>query len=321
MKKIIILSIALISLFSCTSNKKSSKEIAIVFPVTIDAFEQLKDGFRTAISDKFDYRFYSAEGDPAKFETVIQSALLNNPEYLVTVGTQMTNTAFSPKFESRLNTVIASAISSPEKVDALIRVGIAPPRSKSVAIISDSPKEDEYTLLNKLIQTTLPEVRKVGVIFNNAEINSKYTAGRVKESLRSINIEVVEGIITGLDDVEKIINKLLLDKVNAVLIPHDKYAVTKARAIVKKCLEKNIPVLSLDDGTVKRDGVAIGVSVNYEKIGRQIAETIIQIANDSVKANLLPVIQSDKASIYINQESIKALGINTDNILDNSIVY
>ena len=331
MKKLILLSSLLIFLLSACNNDnsnttngndaKNKKTATVVFPVTIDAFEQLKEGIKESVGDTIDLEFYSAEGDASKFETAVQSALLNEPDYFISIGTQITNTAFAPKFESKLNIAIAGAISSPELVDALTAVGLDPPRKREVAIISDSPKEDIYSLFSKSLLQFYPDISKVGIIYNESEVNSKGTALKTVKALEQKNIKVEQGTINNIDDVEKIVKKLILNGSEAVIIPHDKSAVTKASSIVKICLESGIPVMSLDDGTVKKDGVAIGVSVNYKTIGKLIGETMLKINDTSVAASQLPIIYEDKAAVYLNEKSFKQLELSLPKGDNNYVIY
>lgn len=328
MKNIVNLSVSILLLIffvSCNSGgqkkqtDKAKPKVSIVFPVTIDAFQQLKQGVKDATGDKFEIQTYSAEGDPSKFETAIQSALLNNPNYLVTIGTQMTNTAFGAKFKNKLPIVIAGAISSPELVDALITVGIEPKRKSEVAIISDSPKESIYELFSKTLNSFLPNTKKVGIIYNPAEVNSKGTADKIIAELNKNGVQVIDGVINNSEDIEKVTEMLLLKGCEAIIIPHDKNAVTKAFSIVKKCDEKNIPVFSLDDGTVKKDGVSIGISVNYRIIGNLIGQSLLKIDSKEANASDLPIVSVTNAKIYVNTKKIDALGIKQPEALNSLI--
>jgi len=318
MKKInairLIARLFLLSVFfiSCNSNrgeKTNRKVIAIVIPVTIDAFDELISGVKDRIDSNFLVKVYSAEADPGKFETVVQSALLTNPDYLITVGTQITNTAFGPRFEKKLPVVIAGAISDASKVEALVKINVTPPRTAAVAIVSDNPKESIYDLFYKTFSTIMPQTKSVGILYNPSEINSKIGVDQLTEILTANSIKVKKGTISSLEDVEKVANALLIDKIGAIIIPHDKFAVTKASSIVKICDQKGIPVFSLDQGTVHKDGVVIGVSVNYRDVGNMIGETIMKIENKREKAEDIPLVSMNKASVYINTAKAKTLGI------------
>lgn len=316
MKKVsVILILVLFVLASCKDRIKSNQtEVSVVFPVSIDAFDQLENGIKNTLDSTYSISIFSAEGDPDKFETAVQAGFLNKPEYFVPIGTQVTNTAFGPKYLTHHKIIVSGAISSPELVESLVSVGLEPKRSSEVSIISDSPQNDIYTQLSNTVATVFGQNLKVGVIFNNSEINSKGTAIKSKKALENDGYKVVTGLINKPEDIEKVTQNLLLNGIDLLLIPHDKNAVTKASAIVKICNAKSVPVISLDDGTVKKDGVALGVSVNYNRVGQLIAETIMQI-EEGKKASEIPIVFEKSAGVYINQSACRKLNINIPNDL------
>jgi putative ABC transport system substrate-binding protein len=323
---IAILSVALLATFSicCWQSPRSTnkkEKVVIVIPVTIDAFDRLEAGIKSTLQGHdIDLKVYSAEGDPAKFETVIKSAILSKPDYLVTVGTQLTNTAFGPQFKDQLPIVIAAAISDPRIVDSLVSVGLDPPRSKPVAIISDTPKEDSSGLLVQTIVSIRPGVKKVGVLYNLSELNSKATAEGVINAVESNGIVALKGILTGPEDVSRVTKDLLLKGAQVMIIPLDKYAVAKAATVVELAKGSNVPTVSLDDGTVQKSGVLAAVSVDYRLVGEQVGGTIADLAQGKVKAQDLPIIRLEKASVYLNESAARDFKITISPETRNSAV-
>jgi putative ABC transport system substrate-binding protein len=286
------------------------EKVAVVIPVTIDAFDRLEAGIKSKLGGpNVDIKVYSAEGDPAKFETVVKSALLSRPDYLVTVGTQLTNTAFGPQFKGQLPTVIAAAISDPKIVDSLVSVGLDPPRSAPVAIISDTPKEDSSGLLVKSLMAIKPGVKKVGILFNLSELNSKATAEGVINAVEANGITALKGILSGPEDVDRVTRDLLLKGAQVIVIPLDKYAVGQAATVVQLARSNNVPTVSLDDGTVQKSGVLAAVSVDYRLVGEQVGNTITDIAQGKAKAQDLPIIRLERASFYLNETAARDLQI------------
>jgi putative tryptophan/tyrosine transport system substrate-binding protein len=317
--------LSLIVLNACNNNIASindTKSVAMVFPVTVDAFEQFRlEAQKVFTNNSVKFDWFSAEGDASKFNPSIQAALLKKPKIIVTVGTQVTNTAFGPQFNQDLPIVVASAISAPNKVDSLVNVGLEPPRKKKLAIISDSPKQDIYKQSAELINSIVKGSKKVGIIYNNSEINSKNTALSIAKEVENLKMSVIPGIITGQNDVEQVTKSLLLKGASIIVIPHDKAAVTKARTIVKLGLENNpkIPTFSLDDGTVK-DGVAIGISVNYGLLGKTTAEKCVSILAGEDPA-AMPIYLQERANVYLNRNSLKELGIAIDSKYSKDAIF
>jgi putative ABC transport system substrate-binding protein len=311
---VLVLIASLAGCYTTTTNNRNAgakkQTVAVVIPVTIDAFDRLEAGIKSKLEGRdIDFKVYSAEGDPAKFETVIKSALLSHPDYLVTVGTQLTDTAFGPQFKGELPTVIAAAISDPKIVQSLVSVGLEPPRSAPVAIISDTPKEDSSGLLVKTLMSIKPGVKKIGVLYNLSELNSKATAESVISAAESNGIAAIKGILTGPEDVSRVTRDILLKGAEVIVIPLDKNAVGKAATVVQVARGNNVPTVSLDDGTVKKSGVLAAVSVDYRIVGEQVGNTISDVSLGKAKAQDLPIIRLEKASIYLNETTARDMQI------------
>jgi putative ABC transport system substrate-binding protein len=285
------------------------KTVAIVVPVTIRAIQSFVDQVRTTLESKqVELLHFSAEGDPTRFESVIKAAILKKPDVLILFGTQLTDTALGPQFKDSLPKVIASAISSPNTLDSLVDVGINPPRKRPISIITDSPKQDIYSQSAGVIKQLLSgKDTTAGILFNESEKNSSITASCLKQELEKNGVTVYPGVVSGSDDVLPVAKSLLVQGSKVLIIPHDKYVLPKAKAIVKLCNEylsnEPLPVFSLDDGVVRDSGVALSVSVSYKRLGELTATTTLDILNGEDPA-AIPVQALEKASVYVNLEAL-----------------
>lgn len=299
--------------------------IAVVYPVMVDAFQRFQEKLvGTVAPGGATVTHYSAEGDASKFDSIIEQALRDKPDILVTVGTQLTNTAFGPQFKDRLPVLIASCVGAPDKVEALVDVGVAPPRNRNVAIISDSPEVDIYSQSAELIARLLPPAAKVGIIFNPGELNSLNNADGLTAALKQKGLEVEPGRIGGVSDVAPVTEALLRKSVSLLIIPHDKAATSEAGSIVKLGMERPtgaVPVFSLEDGAVRTHGAAIAVSVDYGSLGSLTGENCNKILGGASAAGM-PVQRQKGAMIYVNKETLKKCGIPIDApFLKGAIVY
>lgn len=314
----ILIAVGTLSVAGCGKNPSAApapkpKSVALVFPVMVDAFTEFRQEFEAELQPEgVKVASFSAEGSPDRFAPSVKAGLLGHPDVLVTIGTQVTNVAFSPQFEADLPKVIASCISAPEKVEALTRIGLTPPRKLQVAIVSDSPKTDVYGMATTAIESVLgPGLKKIGVLFNEAEINSKNTAAQATGPLAAKGHEIVNGPLTGPADLEAACKALLLKGVDLIIIPHDKVAVARAETVVKLASEnpgKPVPVFALDDGTVKNKGAHFGVSVNYGLLGRMTAKLCREILAGKSPADE-PIIAQESATICFNKAAMERGGL------------
>jgi putative ABC transport system substrate-binding protein len=292
-----------------TNNNATDKTVAAVFPVTVDAFTQFQEeAYKVFNKNNIKFKIFSAEGDAGRFQTVIDAALLQNPEVLILVGTQLTNLGLGPKYDKYKHKVIASCISDPTKVDALQRIGISPPRKREVAILTDMPKRNAYDQSAEIISKVFPNINKVGIFYNNSEINSQNTANNLAKSLETKGISIIHGVVSDEDDVIRVVADAIRQGAQLLVIPHDKYVIRKAGAIRKMGLDSTppIPVFALDDGTVRKDGAAFGVSVDYGYLGKLSADTALAILHGE-RPDYMDVIQQENANLVINKKTWESL--------------
>jgi putative ABC transport system substrate-binding protein len=194
-------------------------------------------------------------------------------------------------------------------IEGVSEIGSSPPRKLPIAFVTDTPRRDIYaqsaSVIKELLQT---RSQVVGVLYNESEKNSEETATRLRDALQQVGITVHLGLLTGPDDVLAATKALIIKGCRLVVIPHDKYALPKAAAVVKLCLEalpdEPIPVFSLDDGVVRDSGVAASVSVSYSILGRVTAELCRQILSGADPASL-PVVTLDEAIVFVNQPALQ----------------
>ena len=71
------------------------------------------------------------------------------------------------------------------------------------------PRQDSYLYGAQVIREVLPDIKSAGILFNTAEINSQSTASKMIKALENEGIEVLEGLVTGEEDVEKVARSLV----------------------------------------------------------------------------------------------------------------
>jgi putative tryptophan/tyrosine transport system substrate-binding protein len=299
-------------LYMKRSNNEQNLLVAAVFPVTVDAFVQFQNRARETLGQKgIEFIVFSAEGDPTRFHSILDLAIKRKPNVLIMVGTQLTNIGLGSRYSNYKGAVIASCISDPEKVEALKKIGIDPPRNRNVAILTDMPRVDAYNQSATAITTAIPDISKVGILYNKSEINSYNTANKLAEPLRQSEITILDGVVSSENDVVRVASTLIRNGAQLIVIPHDKYVIKQAIVLSKMGRESSpkVPVFALDDGTVRKDGAAFGVSVDYGLIGELTAKNAIGILAGTINAKDANLIQQNQASLIINTKVWQALGM------------
>jgi putative ABC transport system substrate-binding protein len=319
----IVFSIVLLSACNKKNDDQNQEEeisISIIRSVTVDAFDKLEKGIMDSLEGlKINFSSYSAEADPSKFENVVRSAILQKPDYIVIIGALLTDIALSPQYKKSLPCIISTAIDEPEVVESLKTIGVEPKRKIPLAIVSGMPEKNNYKDMADFAKKISPQSQKAGIIYNLADISSSITAEKSIEQLKQNELDVIPITIDKPDDVIKAVRALLLQDIDFLVLPHDKYAIRQSAAIAAECHEQGVFTLSLDNMSVTKGGLAFGVGIDYYDLGVLTAQTIREIINGQ-KASELEVKHLKEANVYYNPEAIQKLNLDlSTEILEKAI--
>ena len=79
------------------------------------------------------------------------------------------------------------------------------------------PLEKQVSLIREII----PNVKRIGIIYNSSEINSVVQAKRLKEVCVPLGIDVAELTVNSVNDVQQVAEGFLGGNVEAIFIPTD----------------------------------------------------------------------------------------------------
>lgn len=161
----------------------------------------------------------------------------------------------------------------------------------------------------KLIENLFPDKNdiKLGILYNNAEVNSQVQFNNIKsiaESSNNKNFSIKESTISALTEVEPAMRKL--DDCDIIYIPTDNL-LASAMANVKTSNTAKKPIVCGAVDMVSEGGVA-GLGANYYELGRQTARIAFDILING-KATTEIVGQVPEQTVYsVNQEIAKEIG-------------
>lgn len=288
----------------------ASKKVVMVIPATLQAFSEIETGLKNTCQEpNYIVKVFSAEGDASKFGTVTSDALKTNPDYFVAIGSQIVTTALSDRNKENMPPTIAGSISVPAALPSLVNIGINPPRNFPLNIVSQVPQSSYKKVVNVLFQIK-PSIKKIGVLYNESEMNSKNMKLVFERLVADAGVEFVPGAVTSPEDVSKITEKLIRLGVDAIIIPHDKSATAKASTVAKLCNENNVLTASLDDGIIK-DGIMFAVSVPYVEVGNLIGEVIVKSNEENIDLKDMPMIEIKESDlrVFVNARLLSEKGI------------
>lgn len=152
----------------------------------------------------------------------------------------------------------------------------------------------------EMITTYQPGIKKLAILYNAGEANSKAIVASIKELSGKFGFSVVEATAPKTADVYAAA-KSLVGRCDAVFIPTDNTIVAALESVIKVGTQNKLPIFAADVDSVARGAVA-AMGFDYYKHGYQTGAMAQKILTGTSPASL-PVEFQEELQLHINLKS------------------
>ena len=260
------------------------------------------DGFKKALEDagiEAEYDYQIAQGDNSNNTTIASNLVSSNVDLIFANSTGSAQAALSATqdipivFTSVTDAVGAELVDSMEK-----------PGGNVTGTIDAHPDAISNTM--KFLKEELG-AKKVGMVFNSGEQNSRSQVDSVKELLQDMDMTVVEASVATTADVKQA-TESLLGKVDSMYIITDNTVVSALESVISVANDNKIPVMVGEFDSVKRGGLG-AYGFEYFDIGYEAGLMAVKILKGESKPADIPVQVPQKLKLIMNKESADTIGV------------
>ncbi len=307
MKKILVLiSISIMLVLSCGNegkkNENTGKEskdnfkIGITQIVAHPALDSAREGFKDAIKESglnvtFDEK--NANGEVATANMIANNFVTEKVDLIYAIAT---STAQSAAQATNKLPVVFSAITDPEAAGLI---------KENVTGISDRVNvKQQLELLLKLDS----KIKKVGVIYNSSEQNSKVQVDDLKKAASELGITIVEKSVTQVSEIPQA-SEALVRESDALYLPTDNLVASVVNLITEKATAAKKVAFGAEAAHVK-GGALITQGIDYYEMGKEAGKIAVEILKNGKKSSEIKFKKMDLNDIVINNKTLAAIGIN-----------
>ena len=308
MKKILLLvSIAIMLVLSCGNEVKKSSEtgrgkskdtfkIGITQIVAHPALDSAREGFKDAFKEsglKVTFDEKNANGEIATANMIANNFVTEKVDLIYAIAT---STAQSAAQATNKLPVVFSAITDPEAAGLI---------KENVTGISDRVNvKQQLELLLKLDS----KIKKVGVIYNSSEQNSKVQVDDLKKAASELGITIVEKSVTQVSEIPQA-SEALVRESDALYLPTDNLVASVVNLITEKATAAKKVAFGAEAAHVK-GGALITQGIDYYEMGKEAGKIAVEILKNGKKPSEIKFKKMDLNDIVINNKTLAAIGIN-----------
>lgn len=310
MKKILtLLSLMTLMILSCGNGNSSQEKksdtastggskkyrIGITQIVAHPALDSAREGFKAAFKEAgidADFDEKNANGEAATANLIANSFVSSKVDLIYSIAT---STAQAAAQSTNTIPVVFSAITDPESAGIL---------KNNVTGVSDRVDiKQQLQLLLKLDS----KIKKVGVIYNSSEQNSKVQVDDLKAAAKELGVEVVEKSVIQASEIPQAADALTRES-DAIYLPTDNLVASVVNLLTDKATAAKKIVFGAESAHVK-GGALITQGIDYYEMGKQAGKIAIDILKNGKKLSEIKYQRMSLNDIVVNRKTMAALGI------------
>lgn len=302
----LIIGLFLGSLAYSNSDSQSPLRIGVIQTIAHPALDSTYKGIVDqlalegfSVEKNIEIKFANAQGDASLSNQISKKFVSEKPDAIVAIPTPAAQSVVNATRHSNIP-VVFSSVTDP--LDAGLVKNLQEPNT-NITGVSNFIKLDEQLLLFKQI---LPNLKKLGFIYNPGEANSIKILQSLKETANKYDLEIIVSAASKTTEVSSATNKLI-GKVDAIFISNDNNALSAFGVITKIALAAKLPVFVSDTDMVEKGALA-SLGPNQYELGKQTGKMLAQILRGK-PAKDLPVEFPQKIELVINKKIADKLGI------------
>ncbi len=304
--KRIFLTLVLLSLMCIKVMAVETYTISVNQFVEHPALDAVLKGFKDYLRDKnveVTYNVHNAQANMGTATQIAKQMIGEKPDILMAIATpssQACAQALSKAPEAMKRPFLFTAVTDP------VAAGLVKDLQKPGGLItgvSDLLPLEEHI---KMVLTYRPGIKRLGMLYNAGEANSKSNVAGVKALGEKMGFKVVESTASKTADVYQAA-KSLVGRVDAVFIPTDNTIVSALESVIKVGVQNNLPIFAADTDSVKRGAIA-AMGFDYYKHGYQTGAMAKRILMGENPADISVEFQED-LELHINVKYSEEMGL------------
>ena len=270
------------------------------------ALDAVLKGFQDYLKEnnvQVDYKIHNAQANMGTATQIAQQMIGEKADLLVAIATpsaQACAQALSKAPADMKRPFLFTAVTDP--VAAGLVKDLQQPGGDITGVSDLLPLEEHM----KMVMTFKPDIKRLGLLYNAGEANSKSLVAGIRELSGKMGFEVVEATASKTADVFSAA-KSLVGRADAVFIPTDNTIISALESVIKVGVENKLPIFAADVDSVARGAVA-AMGFDYYKHGYQTGVMAARILKGEKPAGIPVEFQKD-LQLFINAKYATMMGV------------
>jgi putative ABC transport system substrate-binding protein len=298
--KTLIMTFVLLVISAAPSWARKNVDVAMVL---WRGMTEAEKGFQSQLNESERYNFnftvFDANQDKNELNRIIDQLDATKYQIIYSFGTTVTKTL---KSKVKDIPIVFNIVSRPVK--AKIIESWEHSGCNVTGASNAVPMASAFNTLSKVMR-----IGRLGFMYNPKEANSIIQRDEVDTLQDKFSYEMVDAPIADIGEIDAVIEKLVNEKVDAVLLPSDSLVKASADKIIPSLNARNIPTIVSIPDMVRDNKAFIGLGPDYVELGKMAAYKALAILGGK-EPNEVPTSTLKRLHMTVNLSTAKEIGVN-----------
>lgn len=305
MKKL-VMAVAILVVFSGIGLAQETYRISVNQFVEHPALDAVLHGFKDYFKDNnipVGIKVHNAQANMGTVNQIAQQMVGEKADLLMAIATPSAQACAQALKNAPANLkrpLLFTAVTDPVAA-GLVR-NLAHPGGDITGVSDQLPLKKHL----EMVLAMKPGIKKLGVLYNAGEANSKSIVSKIKALSGKMGFTVVEATASETSEVFQAA-KSLVGRVDAVFIPSENTIISALESALKVGIQNKLPIFAADVDSVKRGAIA-AMGFDYYKHGYQTGAMALRILKGEKPADI-PVEFQKNLELCINKKYAALMGV------------
>lgn len=304
---VVLLSVSLIAVAAKPVTAEETVRIGVLQTVDHEALNAVLNGFQEELAqsdfaERIQWDIQVANGDMSNLQSMSEKLARDN-DVLFAIATPAAQALAVVEEEKP---IFIAAVTDP------VEAGLAESMENSGRNITGTSDMAPIDQQVDLLVRNFPQAKTIGIIYNSSEINSVIQAEAATELLEELGLNVEIQTVTSTNDIAQAM-QAVVQKVDAMFMVTDNTIDSAIALVGDIAKEAKVPLVGSSDSVILKNGL-MTLSNSYEEYGKQTAQMLIRLLEESLTPSQLPIELGKEFQIVINESFAQAIGIDPETI-------
>lgn len=274
--------------------------VGILQLVSHPSLDEIQQGIQDSFEEdgsQVEINLQNAQGDQNNLNTMSQRFVYQEADLMIGIATPAVQALANASSDIP---IIMAGVTDP--IEAGLMKDLNQPGRNISGVRDLTPYQDQIDL----IQTILPDLSSLGIIYSSGEVNSAKQSQAAKDYAQSLGMEVKEATISSPNDLIQVAAQLC-QEVEAIWVGTDNNIASAFPSLVEVANDNQVPIFPAVYEMVASGGLATQGLSQYQ-IGRLSGQMALEVLAGADIANL-PVQDPTETELVVNPDQADRLGL------------